>query len=311
MSQSIDEILDDLRSFVGGRGREDNFLFSKVYAPTSYVLCMDFSPWIGMRLTKNDTLALAVFYAQLYKRNNQFEEVTRFNLADDKDELVGEEIIEEVNNSPAAFKREVNRYEQEIKQTLLFSFEVYFVNDIRLAKLDLWVAWLLKYSGEAFAMAMMPYRLMLKKANIYLTGYNQRKKKQLQLPADLPNDPKSTEFLHELVKLPLGSRRHVFKIFEYIGNSRSQKPIILSNAQLAGIDTKASANILRQSKLIKSFSDGTGIISPEFVAPIATANDYAKKIAPVYDEWKTEVALLISEQLGVYFYGKDPKDDGY
>jgi hypothetical protein len=30
MGQSIDEILEDLRSFVAGRGREDNFLYSKV-----------------------------------------------------------------------------------------------------------------------------------------------------------------------------------------------------------------------------------------------------------------------------------------
>lgn len=65
MPQSTDEVLDDLRKFVAGRGRDDNFCYSKIYSPSSYIRCIDFSPWVGRRLMMNDIFSLAVFQAQL------------------------------------------------------------------------------------------------------------------------------------------------------------------------------------------------------------------------------------------------------
>lgn len=145
--KAIDEILEDLRSYVAGRGREDNFCYSKIYSPSSGIRCVDFSRWIGIHLVENDIRALAVFKAQLSMGDSFGVSVTVNILDNEDDSEIGdeEEYDEEENNngSNMSFDREVNRYDQEIKHILQFPFEEYFANDIRLAKLDLLIAWLL------------------------------------------------------------------------------------------------------------------------------------------------------------------------
>jgi hypothetical protein len=319
MAQTIAEILGDLRSLVNGRGREDNFCYSKVYSSSSGVRCIDFSRWVGMHLAKNDTYSLAVFMTQL-NMGGSFGASVTLSASDDVEDvkIEDEEEYDEKDggSSKISFDREVNRYEQEIKHILQFPFEEYFVDDIRLAKLDLLIAWLVGYSDENFAKIMMPYSLEFKNANTYLERYNQHKKKQLKLPTKLPSDVTFIEFQRELSKLPFATRLHLFDVFEYSGFGKKSKlkpfsDMTLYNTRAAGIDEKESADILRQSKLVTSFPDGTGFISHEYVAATNIALDYAKKIVPVYYEWKNEVAMLISDQLGTYFYALDPANDSY
>lgn len=317
--KAIDEILDDLRSYVAGRGREDNFCYSKIYSPSSGVRCIDFSRWVGIHLVKKDTYSLAVFKAQL-SIGGSFGVSVTLSVSDDGEDvkIADDEEYDEENdgNSNISFDREVNRYEQEIKHLLQFPFDEYFVGDIRLAKLDLLIAWLVGYSDENFSKIMLPYYLEFKNANAYLERYNQHNKKQLKLPAKLQNDVAFIEFQRELSKLPFATRLHLFDVFAYSGFGKKSKPKLLSDMTLygtraAGIDEKESADILRQSKLVTSFPDGTGFISPEYAMLITVALDYAKKIAPIFYEWKHEVSELISNQLGSYFYAFDPAEDGY
>src|SRR5688500_2319020 len=131
MAQSIDEVLDDLRSFVAGRGREDNFLYNEHKAR-----CVDFSTWVALRLIKNDIFALAVFKAQL---DRDFSDTEYFTVSVG----VEEDAVEEESDEPIAqvsLEREVKHQEQEINHLLTFPFEEYFSNDIRSAKIDLLTA---------------------------------------------------------------------------------------------------------------------------------------------------------------------------
>ena len=80
MVQSADEIIDDLRKFVAGRGRDDNFFYSKVYSPSSYIKCVDFSPWVRKRIMTNDIFALAVFAAKPGWKKNSFSISMNFKL---------------------------------------------------------------------------------------------------------------------------------------------------------------------------------------------------------------------------------------
>lgn len=300
MAQSIDEVLDDLRSFMAGRDS------------------VDFSPWVGLRLIKNDTFALGVFKA---KREQDMEASSnkvsmRLDILDalEKDEDVGDEDYDEEDNAPfVSLEREVMHQEQEVQHLLSFPFEEYFSNDIRSAKTDLLIALLVGYYGEDFAKAMMPYRLNIKNAKTYLDEYNKSRNKRFELPADLPNDARFDEFQSELRKLPLATRLHLFAVFEYsrLGKKSKRLSDMAFSARAAGIDEELSAKILQQSKLITSFPDGTGFVSPEYVDAVAVAFDYARKIAPVYKDWSLKVDNLIEGKWGIYVYGTDIEEDGY
>jgi hypothetical protein len=306
MAQSIDEVLDDLRSFVAGRGREDNFLYSEDKAK-----CADFSTWVALRLIKNDIFALAVFRAQLDRDFSDTEYYT-VNVFDTDEELD----VEEESDEPieqVSLEREVKHQEQEINHLLSFPFEEYFSGDIRSAKTDLLVAWLLGYYGEGFTEAMMPYDLRIKDAKTYLDNYNQTRNKKFQLPSDLPSNSTINEFRSELRKLPLATRLHLFDVFEYSGVWKKPKRLseMVYTAREVGIDEEQSAKILQHSKLITSFPDGTGFVSPEYRDAISVAFDYAKKFTPVYKDWWLNVTNSIEDKWGVYVYGTDIEEDGY
>ena len=68
----------------------------------------------------------------------------------------------------------------------------------------------------------------------------------------------------------------------------------LYDTRKVGIDEHESANILYKSKLITNFSDGTGNINPEYFDIISSVFSYAKKIAPAYREWQSEVSDKLS-----------------
>jgi hypothetical protein len=102
-------------------------------------------------------------------------------------------------------------------------------------------------------------------------------------------------------------------MLEYSGFGKKPKMRQVSGMTLyktrrTGIDPNESADMLRQSKLIVSFPDGTGYISPEYVDAISFAFDYANKMSPVYYEWKEKVRAAINRQLYAYVYGKE--EDG-
>ena len=296
MPQTIDEILKELQSFVAGRGREDNFCYSKVYSPSSYIRCIDFSPWVGKRLVMGDTFALAVFQAKL-SGGSSFGVSITFPRSDN-----GEVNVDEFNDDQditTSFDNEVERHEKEIEKILQFPFEEYFTGEIKSAKLDLIISWLLNYPYSQLARILMAYNLFLNNVHSYFESYNSIKKTQMEVPSDLPNTIKLSEFQKEFRKLPLATRLHLFDVLEYSGFSKKPKLRLLSDMTLydsrkVGIDEHESANILRQSKLITSFSDGTGSINPEYIEAVSAAVGYAIKIAPAYHEWESEVSDKLS-----------------
>ena len=55
-----------------------------------------------------------------------------------------------------------------------------------------------------------------------------------------------------------------------------------------------------------------GSIAPEYVELVSIALDYAKKLEPVYYQWKLEIGEMISNKTSVYFYDNDdPSKDGF
>jgi hypothetical protein len=221
-----------------------------------------------------------------------------------------------MEGSDISFESEVDQHEKEIKHILQFPFGDYFVNEIDSARIDLLTSWILRYPYNQFSRIMLPYPLEFKNADSYIKRYNQRKKKQLEPPSDLPNDVKFHELQRELGKLPLATRLHLLDVFEYssFGKKSKQKPLsemTLYDTRAVGIDENESANILHQSKLIASFPDGTGFISPEYADATSMAIDYAKKIAPIYDEWKREVSEVMDKQLFEAEYGDVLEDDDF
>jgi len=249
---------------------------------------------------KNDTFALAVFKKQLSGNTSftlEFTEDGEYIEIEDDEEF-------EDDTSPISLERQVNRNEQEIKHILQFPFQDYFVNDIRSAKMDLLIAWLLHYSGEQFAKVMLPYNLKLKQAGTYFEKYILLREKQLNFPADLMIDTVFSEFQSELRKLPLATRLHFFDLLGYSGNRKTGKQKSLSGMTLydtrsAGIDEMESTHLLQQSKLITRYPDGNEFIAPEFLDSASVAWTYAKQIAPVYKEWIDEVTFLIYDELGI------------
>ena len=316
MAQSIEEIITDLRSYVRGRGRDDNFLFDKVYSSSSGIFSVDFSPWIGKCLLNQDTLSLAVFRT-LYEEDIPFSVEVSLKVSNDGDIEISDEKLEKAKKRNKSFKRKVNRCEKYNQYILDFPFDTYFSSAPGYAKIDLLTAWLLGYNEKKLPKIMMAYSLELSNAGIYLKNYNDRKKKQFQPPTPLANGLKFQEFQRELRRLPLATRLHLFDVYEYstYGGKQMQKHLsekTLYDTRAAGIDVNESAELLHQSKLITSFPDGGGTVSSEYIESVSIALDHAKKLEPVYYEWKSEIAELISNKTSVYFYDdNDPSKDRY
>lgn len=307
MPQNADEVLDDLRKFVAGRGRDDNFCYSKVYSPSSDIKCIDFSPWVGRRVMMNDTFALAVFQVQLTKDHIVGTSIS-VTMEDDGETLIYDDEndgdyhdiddIEHEDNSVVPYDEEAKWQEKEIIKIIQFPFDDYFAGETKLAKIDLIVSWLLNYSYEHYPRILMAYNLSLNNAQLYLEKYNELKKTQLGLPPNLPDNEKINEFRKELRKMPLATRLHLFDVLSYSGFSKSNKKpkfrlvsdMTLYDTRKVGIDELESANILRQSKLIVSLPDGTGYINPEYVDVISIVAEYAKGLVPAYREWQTDVS---------------------
>ena len=297
MPQNADEILDSLRKFVGGRGREDNFCYSKVYSPSSYIRCVDFSPWVGKRLLTNDIYALAVFQAQLSK-DSSFGVSISISLTDDDEVEIDD--TDENDDFVISFEDEVKRHEEEISKIIQFPFDEYFTGEFSLAKLDILIAWLLQFSREEFSKILMAYDISLSNAQSYLDRYNKEKKTKLVLPPSIPKSTKFDEFRKEFRKLPLSSRLHLFDVLTYSG-FKTKKPklrlisdMTLYDTRKMGIDEYESANILSKNKLIVSLQDGIGYLNPEYVDVVANASDYAKAMAPVFRELESDVSDKLS-----------------
>lgn len=311
MPQSADEVLDDLRKFVAGRGRDDNFCYSKVYSPSSNIKCIDFSPWVGRRVMMNDTFALAVFQVQLTKDYIVGTSIS-LTMEDDGETLIYDDqndgdyhntdYNEHEDNLVVPYDEEAKWQEEEIIKIIQFPFDEYFTGETKLAKIDLIVSWFLNYPYEHFPKILMAYNLSLNNAQLYLEKYNHLKKTHLELPPSLPNNEKFDEFRKELRKMPLATRLHLFDVLSYSGFSKTNKKpklrlisdMTLYDTRKVGIDEHESANILRQSKLIVSLPDGTGYINPEYVEAVSIVADYAKGMAPAYHEWDTEVSDKLS-----------------
>ncbi len=224
---------------------------------------------------------------------------------------------EEFKKSSTSIKREINRCKKYNQKILDFPFERYFANEMGIAKIDLLTAWLLGYKEKTFSRIMMAHQMEFRNANTFMKRYNERKKKQFELPSSLPNNTKFQEFQKELGKLPLATRLHLFDVYEYSGflKKPAKKPLsemTMYDTRAVGIDENELADILRQSKLITNFPEGGGVISPEYVGAVSIVLDYAKKLEPVYYEWKSEIRELISNKTSVYVYDKDnPSNDEY
>lgn len=294
MTQNAGEVLDDLRKFVADRGRDDNFCYSKVYSSSSYVRCIDFSPWVGKRILMNDLFALAVFEAQL-SRDSSFGVSITFTHSDDGEiEISDEEGDDDYDDEPeTSFDDEIKRHMDRIEKVIHFPFDEYFTGETKLAKLDLRIAWLLNYPYGQFPKILSAYNLSLNNAQVYIERYNREKKTRLELPPQLPDGMNLDKFRSELQKLPLATRLHLFDTLAYAGFSKNNKnpkmrlisDMTLYDTRKVGIDEFESANILRQSKLIVSFPDGTGYLNPDFVEVISMTADYAKEMTPVYRSW--------------------------
>jgi hypothetical protein len=314
MLKSTDEVLDDLRKFVAGRGRDDNFCYSKS-DPTAYNSCTDFSPWVGRRLLMNDTFALAVLKTQLTKDMHGMS-ITLTLKEEDQNNIdykvnYTEESGDIFSNS---FEDKVKNNEEEIIKVVQFPFDGYFTGETKLAKLDLMISWILDYHYENFSKILMAYNLSLNNAQLYLEKYIELKglkKSQLELLPSLPNSSKLDEFRKEFRKLPLATRLHLFDVLTYSGfNKNSKKPklrfisdMVLYATRNVGIDEHESANILSQNKLIFSLPDGTGYINPEYVEVTSIVADYANRIVPAYREWYGEVSDKLSG-----FYDDEDED---
>ena len=314
--RTIDEIVADLHSYVAGRGRKNNFMFSNVYSPASGIFSVDFSRWIGRCLITQDTLSLAVFRA-LYEGYASFTLEVSFEVSDDGEIEIIDEELEKTKKRNKSFKREVNRCKRYNQKILDFPFERYYADGIGTAKIDLLTAWLLGYKEKTFSRIMMAHRIEFKNAGNLLKKYNDRKNKHFELPEPLTYDSEFQEFQRELGKLPLASRLHVFDVLEFTGYGkktlkRHLSDMTMYDTRAVGIDENESADILRQSILITSFPNGSGSIAPEYIEPVSIALDYAKKLEPVYYQWKSEIGEIISNKTSVYFYdNNDPSKDGY
>ncbi len=63
------KVLNDLNSFVKGRGHKEFFCLSPLYSPGSRVPAVDFSPWIKQKIKNNDREPLRILLWELVKAN--------------------------------------------------------------------------------------------------------------------------------------------------------------------------------------------------------------------------------------------------
>ena len=274
MPQTYNEILEELQELVAGRGRDDNFCYSKIYSPSSVIRCIDFSPWVREKLLLGDTFALAVFQTKL-DEGNPGKISIGISIPFQK-QHPGKVGINELSADEVAYNKfnyEVKTNKKEIENYIRFPLENYFTGEIKSAKLDLLISWILGYDRNPLARVLMAYNLSLNNVRSYFDSYNKIKKTQLDLPADLPNTVNFKEFQREFRKLPLATRLHLFNVLEYSRFGKKPKLRLLSKMTLyetreVGIDEKESANNLRQSKLITSLSDGTGNINSKYISRI-------------------------------------------
>jgi len=256
-----------------------------------------------------------VFQAQSWKKSMPTSDTMMVTEYSDEGEVEIEITREEYDKDflIVSFEREVKKYQQEAAYLLQFPFEKYFANDIELARVDLLTAWLLDYYDEQFSRILIPYSLEFKNVK------NAIKQKNIKdsLSRDLSKDMRFIDFQQELRKLSTTTRLHFFNVFEYSGFGKKKMKNIsnMTNYKTtrAGIDANESSDILRQSKLIVNFPNGTCCISPEYVDVISFAFDYANKMTPMYYEWKENVQAAIHRKLYSYVYGKeeDGSDDRY
>ena len=298
-SKSVDEILGELNNYVAGRGNDKNFCYSKIYSLNSFIRCIDFSPWINEKISKNDIRSLAVLKTQLH-----------LNLG------IG---------APTRFRKiDVMADEVRIKNILNFPFNDYFYGDFDSAKNDILTAWILKYPGIQFSKILVPFNILLKNTEEYINRYNEYikefpkyKRTQIEIPDNLPVDNRFIEFQQELRKLPLATRLHLFDILKYQGFSKKGRfleDMTLYETRFVGIDECESANILQQSKLINISLDGTGCINPDYVNAVSVALNFAEKIGAAYREWSSDVAHIIMDKdiEGVIYLGYvKPGDDDH
>jgi hypothetical protein len=296
MQQTYNEILEELREFVAGRGRDDNFCYSKTYSPGGVIRCIDFSPWVKEKLLVEDTLALAVFQTKLDEGNpGKISIGVSIPFKKTRPGKVGINELSADDIANIKFVYEVKSNKEEIENVIRFPFENYFIGEVKSAKLDLLITQLLSYDESHLARILMAYNLSLNNANSYIESYNRVKKTKLDLPSDLLDTVKFNEFQCEFRKLPLATRLHLFNVLEYSRFGKKPKFRLLSKMTLyetrkVGIDENESTNILCQSKLITSFSDGTGIINPEYAEVVSEALGYAMKMAPAYRQWQMDVS---------------------
>ncbi len=167
MARSIEKIVADLRFYVAGRGRDDNFMFSKAYSPSSRIFSVDFSRWIGKCLITQDTLSLAVFRA-LYSEATSFSIGVSLQISEDGEIDISDPKYQKLKKRFTSFKRVVNRYKKHNQYILDFPFEKFFVNEIGSAKIDLLTAWFLGYNEKNFPKIMMAHRLVFRNASTFL-----------------------------------------------------------------------------------------------------------------------------------------------
>ena len=211
-------------------------------------------------------------------------------------------IIDDENNSDdfvVSYNDRLRGYEKEIAKIIQFPFDNYFVGDIKGARMDLIISWILNYPYEHFPIILLAYDLSIKNAEKYLESYNKIKKTQLELPPELPDGVKVQEFRKEYRKLPLATRLHLFDVLSYSRFTKKPKLRLISNMTLfetrkIGIDEHESANILRHNNLMISLPDGTGYINPAYLDTISIAADFAKGMIPVYREWSSDVSDKLS-----------------
>lgn len=294
MRQSIKEILDELENLVAGRGREDNFFFSRVYSPSSFVLCIDFSPWVGRKLLMNDLFPLAVFRAQVSKDGILGISVSAAMTGDGEVEVYTSNVSHD--GLVISFDKWVEWCEKDIARIVRFPFDEYFTGDFSLARLDILTSWILGLSPEQFSRILTAYDLALSNAQSYLEDYNSEKKATLEVPPSLLTTADFEEFQRALRGLPLSSRLHLFDVLAYSGfKPRKSGPRLVSEMTLyptrrLGIDTNESANILGESGLVVTLADGTGYVNPKYLFSLSAASEYAKGIAPAFREWKSDAS---------------------
>ena len=305
------KIIDELESYVAGRGRDDNFMYSKTYSPKSFILCVDFSPWLRQYVILKDIHALGVFKSLTSK-------FFSFSVKAKIDKSSQQEASKEIfaNDSDLPFDQKMEIFTRKTKIILKFPFDQYFQSNTGYAEadVDFKVALFLGYPESQMSKIMIPYDQKIKRdkhyAKIYMERYpNKTKSKDLLFTINnlqnlLPKERDFHFFQDELKKLPLATRLHVFDIHKYSTFGKKPKLRLISDMTLydtrsVGIDRYESAMILQRSKLITYYQDGTGSINSKFWNYVEIANEYSEKISPIY--------YGLQRDINHYIYDEDIK----